>query len=422
MNVVIYPSKVKGTIQIPASKSISQRVLALALLHSGKTTIINPGKSEDELAILSVIRQLGCNIIYSDSAIQITGIDKINFSGTFDCGESGLALRMFTFICALSAHESTLTGSGTLAKRDMRSFDKILPGLGVKITSNNGRIPITVKGPLIPSDVTVDGSESSQYISGLMMALAYSSVRHITIILSDAVSIPYIDLTVKTMQEFGYPVERHSNKIFVLPATKTRDDIIQTIEGDWSNAAFWLVAATLNGKLYLKGLNFNSLQGDRSVIDIMGQCGITSKSENGFLIVEKPHFLYSFHCDATNTPDLFPPLVALACYCNGISTIKGVHRLVNKESNRATGLVEVFSKLGIHIWIEQDTMMIEGSAISGGTINAQGDHRIAMAASIAALRAKSTVTVLGANAVMKSYPDFYDHLKNIGTKFTLTED
>ena len=210
MIVTINSSFISGNIVAPASKSSMQRACALALLADGETTLLNPGKSNDDVAALDIIQKLGAEILQKEDGSLLIKDSKVFHLGDgrgFNCGESGLGIRMFTPIAALSSEEITITGTGSLLKRPMHFFDEIFPQLGISIESNNGYLPIKIKGPLQPADITMDGSLSSQFLTGLLIAFAKAATKPVTISVNDLKSKPYIDLTLQMMKQFGYEVE-----------------------------------------------------------------------------------------------------------------------------------------------------------------------------------------------------------------------
>lgn len=399
MIVKINPSTISGTVHAPASKSAMQRACALALISEGKTVISNPGKSNDDLAAIDVIQKLGADIETRNEELIISSKGIHPVSPEINCGESGLGLRMFAPIAALSSQKIILNGSGSLLKRPMDFFDEIFPLLGIKVETHNGKLPIKIKGPLQPADITIDGSLSSQFLTGLLIAFAKACTKPVTIKVNNLTSKPYIDLTLKMMQHFGWNVENISHEEFnFLPTSNFKPRTSNyTVEGDWSGGAFLLVASAIAGKISVEGLDVNSAQADKKIIEVLE----TAPGE-------------PFRFDATDCPDLFPPLVALAAYCKGISTIKGVSRLAHKESNRGITLQEEFAKMGVHIILDGDVMKIEGGKpIHGATVHSHHDHRIAMACAVAALGAEGETVIADAEAINKSYPDFYDHLQKL---------
>jgi 3-phosphoshikimate 1-carboxyvinyltransferase len=415
MQVTISPSFLKGTIIAPASKSAMQRACAAALIKGGKTILHNPGVSADDEAALDIIKQLGATVEKAENKIIIhsNGIKQV--STEINCGESGLSVRMFTSIAALSSQPITVTGKGSLVKRPLSFFTEVLPQLGVELISNNGLLPLQIKGPLQPKNIEVDGSLSSQFLTGLLLAYSAAGAKDVTITVRDLNSKPYIDLTLQVMKVFGLPAPINNKyKSFFFPGQPVNQSADQpfnyTVEGDWSGGAFLLVAGAIAGDITVKGLDVFSSQADKAVLQALMQAGANISVEEAQIHIRKSS-LQSFHFNAVDCPDLFPPLVALAAYCNGTSVIEGVHRLTHKESNRALTLQEEFRKMGVEITLQDDLMVIRGGeGVTGATVHSRHDHRIAMACAVAALGAGNDVIIDEAEAVNKSYPRFWEHL------------
>jgi len=422
--VTIHPSKLTGTVQAPASKSSMQRACAAALLRKGETVIHNPGHSNDDKAALDIILRLGAiaKIENGELKVKSNGIDPA--AGEVNCGESGLGIRMFTPLVALSNKEISITGEGSLATRPMHFFDAFFPQLGVSIRSNHGKLPLKIKGPLQPRNIEVDGSLSSQFITGLLMAYSAAEAKDVCIKVNDLKSKPYIDLTLDIMKQFGMNVPDNKNyEEFIfrrnaaphLPLTTHH----YTVEGDWSGGAFLLVAGAIAGPITVRGLDMTSSQADKAIVDaVISASGGIAIEAKGIKI--HPSAMSAFDFDATDRPDLFPPLVALAAYCKGETNIKGVSRLIYKESNRAIALQQEFGKMGVKIELNGDVMTIQGgNGVKGARVNSHHDHRIAMACAVAALKADGETIIEEAGAVKKSYPDFFNDLKSLGASVSL---
>lgn len=421
MLVTVYPAKLKGAQIAPASKSSMQRACAAALLHVGETIIHNPGHSNDDLAALDVIQKLGAVVTMNTNSITVHSKGVMPVGPEMNCGESGLGIRMFTPIAALSAQSITIQGKGSLVKRPMHFFDEILPLLKVAIQSQAGYLPIQIQGPLKPNTITVDGSLSSQFLTGLLMAYAASGAQDVFINVKDLKSKPYIDLTLHVLNHFGWKVVHQNYERFQfqlhapLPA-----HIEYTVEGDWSGAAFLLVAGATAGPIVVTGLQMDSTQADKQVMEALRKSNASIDIHpEGILIgpSKDPLGLQSFEFDATDCPDLFPPLVALAASCQGISHLKGVSRLAHKESNRGLTLQTEFAKMGVKIDLEDDVMKVYGGAeIQSSTVFSQHDHRIAMACAVATLNSNGPVQIIDAEAINKSYTDFFEHLQHLGAQ------
>jgi 3-phosphoshikimate 1-carboxyvinyltransferase len=436
MRATVYPNTLRGEQVAPASKSSMQRACAAALLHRGTTRILNPGHSNDDIAAIDVIQKLGAIVKTEDGSnekittpsilVQSNGVKPIGSS--MNCGESGLGIRMFAPIAALSDQSITIEGKGSLLKRPMHFFDTIFPKLGIQIQSHSGFLPIHIKGPLQPANIEVDGSLSSQFLTGLLMAYAATENTNAVIEVQDLKSKPYIDLTLSVLNTFGWKVQHQEYKRFEFQAHPPLAEHIEyTVEGDWSGAAFLLVAGAIAGPIVVKGLQLDSTQADKAVMQALKDaCTTIEIHENSILIgpakdsTEIVGPLKAFEFDATDCPDLFPPLVALAAVCKGVSIIHGVNRLAHKESDRGLTLQTEFAKLGIRIELNQDRMMVYGgTGIYGAEVSSHHDHRIAMACGVAALCADGPVSITNAEAVNKSYTDFFKQLQHLGAKVDL---
>ncbi len=425
MKIQIQPSGLKGFVQAPASKSSMQRACAAALLAKGKTVIQNPGRSNDDKAALGIVQSLGATteLIGGDWVVDSSGVDPV--AGKINCGESGLSIRMFASIAALSEKEISIVGDGSLVTRPMSFFDELFPKLGVMIKSNEGKLPLTIQGPLQPADIEIDGSLSSQFLTGLLFAYAASDAKDVTIKVKDLKSKPYIDLTLDVMKQYGLklPENRGYEEFYFGPEThlQHQTERTYTVEGDWSGGAFLLVAGAIAGAIEVRGLDLASTQADKAIVDVLmaANAGIAMDGKSIRMVAGD---MSAFEFDATDCPDLFPPLVALAAYCKGRSAIKGVGRLSHKESNRALTLQEEFGKMGVKIELTGDTMLIHGGGeLRGAIVHSRHDHRIAMACAVAALKAKTVTTIEEAQAVSKSYPDFYNDLEKLGAGVSLNK-
>ncbi len=426
MQAILAPSLLKGTITAPASKSAMQRACAAALIRKGETRLFNAGVSADDLAALNIIEQLGAKLWKKEGHMVIESRGIAPVFNHINCGESGLSVRMFTFIAALFDQTISIKGSGSLLKRPMHFFDEVLPGLNVVVESNNGYLPLEVMGPLIPKDITVDGSLSSQYLTGLLFAYSAADAKNVTISVRNLNSKPYIDLTLDVLTAFGLktPVNKgYKSFYFDNTTTDFNEEVLDyTVEGDWSGAAFLLVGGAVTGNIIVKGLDINSVQADKAILQPLMQAGaVMSIHEAGIEIRESN--LKAFQFNATDCPDLFPPLVALAAFCEGKSVIEGVHRLTYKESNRAHTLQQEFLKMGVEINIEQNHMLVKGNnKIRSCRVTSHHDHRIAMACAIAALKSEGEVVINDADAVNKSFPAFWNQLQNLGATVSLNHN
>ncbi len=407
-----------------------QRACAASLLSRGESIIINPGRSNDDQAALRVIEGLGANLTHlADGSIQVVGQGLKPKTELINCGESGLGIRMFAPIIALSEKRMTISGEGSLLARPMDFFDEVLPQLGVEVQSNKGRLPLILKGPLRPKNIIIDGSLSSQFLTGLLMAYAAAGATGVTITVQGLKSKPYIDLTLKVMGDFGLQVPEHNRyQTFhfagsVPAAPNPRAKVTYRVEGDWSGGAFLLIAGVIAGPISVLGLDLQSTQADKAILEALRSCGAKMEVSADRIDIgpASPRTsLRAFEFDATECPDLFPPLVALASYCQGISKIKGAERLRHKESNRAQTLRDEFTKMGVKVDWQADWLLVTGGlgGVKGAHVHSHHDHRIAMACAVAALAAQGESTIQEAQAIDKSYPGFFQDLRSLGAIIT----
>jgi 3-phosphoshikimate 1-carboxyvinyltransferase len=413
MERIVAPSTVKGIVKAPPSKSMTQRAIAAALLASGESTIINPSYCDDSLAAMSIAAGLGARVKPDVAEMTITGGGELK-EHKLNCGESGLAIRMFSPIAALYPTEIFITGAGSLKSRPMSMIEDALRQFGVTCNSHDGNLPLTIKGPLSGGECKIDGSISSQLLTGLLMALPLT-VKDSVIYVTDLKSRPYIDMTLQVLEKFGIKITNDSYSRFIISGSQKYKAGRFEVESDWSGGAFLLVAGAIAGEATVQGLRPDSRQSDKSILSALDRTGAKMSINENSISVSRSN-LKAFEFDATESPDLFPPLVTLASYCKGVSGIKGAKRLIHKESNRAEALVEEFGKLNIKVEVSDDYMIINGGKVKGGRVNSHEDHRIAMALAIAGLGASDKVAIKDSHCIGKSYPGFFDDLRQIGAQ------
>jgi len=410
MRKSVKPSAVSGNLRAPASKSVAQRAIAVAAIAQGQSVVHYPGSSDDVVSAIRVCRALGADIEQQPDKLIING-GISEPSQNLDCGEAGLGIRMFSPIAATLSKPVTLTGRGTLTQRPMSIIEQAVKAMGADCKTNNGYLPVTVTGPIKGGVAKVDGSLSSQVLTGMLIA-APKAKSDLTIDVNNLQSKPYIELTIEVMKAFGVDVENEDYQCFRVKSGVEYKPAELSVEGDWSGAAFLLVAGAIASKIRVENISTSSKQADRAIMDALEKAGANITSGDNFVEISK-NDLKCFNFDATDCPDLFPPLVALAAYCEGITRIKGVSRLRVKESDRAATLQKEFAKLKVDIKIDGEEMVIKGGRPNGGIVESHGDHRIAMAGGVAALCAKGPVEINGADAVTKSYPGFFEDLEMI---------
>ena len=414
MDKTVSLGSANGTITPPSSKSYAQRAIALALLAEGRTTLRNIEFCKDTRSAISCIEALGAKVSYLDeSTIAIDG-GLHPVTDTLMVGESGLATRLFTPIASLNSTPICIKGEGTLLHRPMMMMIEPLRRLGVEVRDGGGHLPIEVKGPIHGGNIEVDGSFSSQFITGLLLALPLAK-EDTTLHVRSAVSTPYIDMTIDTAKRFGVEIMHHEGDYseFYIEGGQKYAPADLAIEGDWSGASTMLVAGAISGRVTVKNLSTLSKQADTAICRALERAGAGIIIEGGSITVTKRR-LRSFTFDATNSPDLFPALAALAAAAHGQSTIIGTQRLLHKESDRAETIRQEYEKLGIEVDIsEENVMKIRGGEIHPATVFSHNDHRIAMSLAVSALRCKGDVTIENAECVEKSYPTFFEDLESI---------
>lgn len=421
MDKISARSKVRGSVQAPSSKSYAQRAVAASLLAEGETTLLNMELCNDTHAALTVVEALGA------SAAKTAGGAYVIRGGmrdgrltprntTVNIGESGLSTRMFAPIASLYDTAVTITGEGSILKRPMGMMAEPLRVLGAEVCLDGEYLPLTVKGPLKGGEAVVDGSVSSQFITGLLMALPLA-VSDTTIYVTDPKSIPYIDMTIDLLKGFGIEVAHNDTYTeFYIEGRQSYKAHTYNIEGDWSSASCLLVAGAVAGEITVGNLNPLSIQADIAIVDALSKAGAEIITDSGSVTVRNRP-LSAFEFDATHCPDLFPALAALAANCEGRSVITGTERLAHKESNRAETLKEEYGKMGIEVDISEDNIMyVTGGEIKSAVVDSHNDHRIAMSAAVAGLCSDGQVTVMDAEAVDKSYACFWDDLDSVRVK------
>ena len=427
MTCSVSPSAIGGSIRAPGSKSSLQRALACATLAPGVSTLRAPTWSADSLASARVAEVLGASVEMGPDRAVVRGVPEISGGASnapvfASCGESGTCMRMFSAVAALFPRVIELSGEGTLARRPMGMVVDALRSLGAECSTNGGRPPIRVRGPLRGGRVRLDGGESSQFLTGLLIALPLAQEDSV-IEVDNLVSRGYVDLTLDVMRAFGVQASRNAEFTeFRVKGGGTYKPADYEVEGDWSGAAFPLVAGALAARdrpVEVTGLSIASSQPDRAILQALKAAGAEVEAV-GACVRVRAAALRAFSFDATDCPDLFPPLVALASRCEGETLLTGANRLRAKESDRAAALSQEFARLGVGVAVEGDRMRVRGRAgaerLCGGCVTSRGDHRIAMAAAVAALAASEPVEISGAECVSKSYPAFFQDLAALGAQ------
>lgn len=420
MKLKIEKSFLKGKIEAIASKSYAHRALICAALSCDKTEIVCNSMSDDILATVQCLRALGADVKISEDIFYVTPIVNVNENAVLDCKESGSTLRfMLPIVCAL--------GVRAIIKVSKRLWERPIDVLLQSLRENGSIIEraegnrFLVSGKLKGGKIEIDADVSSQFISGLLLALPVVDGNSCVIMKNKVFSRPYIDITLDVVKDFGAKIKSCENEFEVEGGVPYQSQHNIRVEGDWSNAAFWLAMSLCeNSKLAVAGLNLKSVQGDMAILNILTSFGAKISSCNEELTITGGK-LAALTIDASDIPDLVPILAVIACMADGDTVFQNVERLRFKESDRLSSISEMINNIGGDAQIMHNKLIVKGNAkITGGIVNAYNDHRIAMAAAVAGV-IWGGVTLSCAESVSKSYPDFFEQLATVGGKITETE-
>jgi 3-phosphoshikimate 1-carboxyvinyltransferase len=414
MTLFLPAKTLSGTVEAPPSKSYAHRMLICASLADGQSIVHCDMISEDIQATIRCLNSMGAKIIIKKDNIYVTPLDISNTAHReciLDCGESGTTLRFLLPIACALGYRARFILHGRLSERPMTPLYNELSSHGAEITSNGDSI-IIAEGPLSNGEFQISGGVSSQFISGLLMALPITGGG--TLRVEDNIqSLPYVLITIDCLKKAGIDVKKERDNIYrVTGHYKKRN---WSVEGDWSNAAFWLCSGAFSeNKLKVKGLNINSHQGDKKIIELIQQFGAKVEISPTAITVS-PKNLNAIDIDAKDIPDLVPALCVCASAAVGKTRIYNAERLRYKESDRLRAVREVISSMGGRIEETSDGLVIWGvPSFQNSEVESWNDHRIAMMASIAAARCKDGLTLHGAECVRKSYPRFFNDYKILG--------
>lgn len=413
----IDPTMLSGKVQIPPSKSISHRALIAAALAGKACKIENIILSKDISATLQCIKALGVDFAVDQEA----GV--VSFSGKkrnvpkklkLHCEESGSTLRFMIPLALLSGKKVELIGKGRLMSRPQKPYMDIFEEKGIFCRIEKDTMEL--EGKLKAGIFSLPGDVSSQFVTGLLFALPLLKGDSEIVITTEMESKGYLDLTLSVLKDFGIRIINEDYKRFIVPGGQTYQAIDYRIEGDYSQAAFFLVAGALGCDLKCYGLKTDSLQGDKAILELLKETGAeVFLSQDGSLQAKRTNQMNGTVIDAREIPDLVPILAVLCSFLRGESRIINAGRLRMKESDRLSAIAGELSKLGLSIEEGEDYLKIQGvQTLHGETVSAWNDHRIAMALAIAACRCEGAVMIDGGNeAVQKSYPDFFEVYKNL---------
>ncbi|MDO4436749.1 MAG: 3-phosphoshikimate 1-carboxyvinyltransferase [Coriobacteriaceae bacterium] len=434
----INPQPLSGTVPAIASKSMAHRIIIAAALANGVTRIACDSTCADIDATIRCLTALGARIQWVSGGLEVHpapksiehGLLRALAGATLDCGESGSTLRfMLPVACALGA-DATFVGSGRLGERPLSPLAEELIAAGSELEGLGG-LPLRTKGRMRAGRFELPGNVSSQYVSGLLLAAPLLAGTTEVAVTGELESRPYVDLTIDVLGRFGVEVTVEEGAtaaglpltVFTVSSQGYRTPREIAVEGDWSNAAFWLCAGALGRhSVTVRGVSANSIQGDRNVGAALMLFGAKGQ-RNARAATIRPDRLRGITLDAHDIPDLVPVLAAVASCAEGTTRFTGCSRLRIKESDRLATTAAELTNLGARVRVEGDGLVIEGSPmLAGGRVNSHNDHRIAMMAAVAAVRCEGMVEIAGAEAVNKSYPDFFEHYRMLGGDVELIDE
>lgn len=413
MNVKIKPSKLIGRVNAPSSKSFSHRMLIAAALAGGVSEISNISRSEDIDATVDALTALGAKIFREGTTYTVIGIKTPSASAVIDCRESGSTMRFIIPIAAALGCSCEFHGSGKLPERPITPYIREMGKHGAVITKTEGVMPFTMNGKLKGGEYVLEGDISSQFITGLLFALPLCSENSVIRLASKLESKPYADMTTDALSRFGISIEESEDKdgmpLYRIRGGQKYHSADVTVEGDYSQAAFYFAANALGSEIKVDNLNENSVQGDKKILEIIRDMGYNK------LNAQTSGKLPAFSADVSDIPDLVPILTVLGCFTDGVSRITGAKRLKIKESNRLEAIAVALGNIGGKVKVLDDSLEIEPvERFHGGTIDGCNDHRIVMASAIASTMSDGEITITDAEAVSKSYPDFWTDFAALG--------
>ena len=423
--VKIFPTKLKGTVVAPSSKSMGHREIICAGLAAGTSIIDNISMSKDIEATMRCLKAI--NVAVDEIPSMIEGRKALQISGTghpmaaadsVDCGESGSTLRFFLPLGANLNCPLTFTGHGKLVSRPLQAYYDIFDEKFIQYFNDNGCLPVTVNGRLTPGTYKLPGDVSSQFVSGLLFALPLLNGDSVIEITSPLESSAYVDMTINCLAKYGVQIENEGglHHRYLVKGKQRYQAQDSQVEGDWSQAAFWTVGGSLGDGITCQGVNVNSLQGDQAVVDIMERMGAVIKQDANSVTVNGGATKATV-IDAANCPDIIPVLTVLAAVSEGTTKIINAGRLRIKECDRLAAMTSELNKMGANITEEPEGLTIVGKPqglVGGVQVDAWNDHRIAMSLAIAAQKCAAPIILTGAESVAKSYPTFWEDYKSVG--------
>ena len=414
MNARLTPAALSGTLRAPTSKSDAHRALIAAALCDSPTEIILEDMSADIQATMDCLCHLGAELNGTGPLYRMRPLSprQLPSSPLLDCAESGTTLRLLLPVAAALGSMARFCGSGRLPQRPIGELVAALNDNGC--TFSQPQLPFSIGGALRPGSYALPGNISSQYLSGLLLGLPLLPGDSRIVLTTALESAAYVDMTLHTLSAFGVQAELDGQGYRVPGCQKYRSPGRLRVEGDWSNAAFFLAAGALAGPITVKGLAADSLQGDRRICGLLRRFGAeVAERDDAATVTRRP--LHGIDIDVSEVPDLFPVLAVVAAGAQGTTRLLNAARLRMKESDRLHAVASMLIALGASALEQPDALVIEGTGIlKGGMVKGCNDHRIVMAAAIASLICREPVTVSDGEAIRKSYPRFFEDFNSLG--------
>ena len=402
-----------ASVNIPSSKSYVHRMAICAALSKGRSTISNVNFSEDITATLSCLETLGCRWSVNKSEITIESGEFTKENKIYNCGESASTLRFMIPVVLATVGKGKFVGSETLLKRPLDIYFEIFDKTGISYDYVPGEY-LSVEGNLCESEYCLDGSVSSQFVTGMLLSLAYLGGGRKLNISGALSSAPYVDITREVMELYGVKVDFDGSS-FTIDESQKFTPCDSVAQGDYSQSAFYLAAAVAGGEITLKNLSSKTSQGDAVIVDLVEKMGGRIERDEFEIRAYKSELKSIGTIDAEHFPDIVPPLALICTGCIGDTVITNVSRLKIKESNRLLAVENLLNTLGADVRTDDNNIYIKGGAkLHGGKVSAVNDHRIAMTASVASVMADGSITIAESESVKKSYPHFYEDLKKLG--------
>ncbi|EGT3617080.1 3-phosphoshikimate 1-carboxyvinyltransferase [Clostridium perfringens] len=418
--VIITPSKLKGNVKIPPSKSMAHRAIICASLSKGESIITNIDFSEDIIATMEGMKALGADIQVEKDKLIINGenIFKASEEKIIDCNESGSTLRFLVPISLIENNKVNFIGRGNLGKRPLKTYYEIFDEQGIKYSYEDEKLDLNIEGSLKGGEFKVKGNISSQFISGLLFTLPLLKEDSKLIITTELESKGYIDLTLNMIEKFGVIIENRGYREFLIKGNQSYKPMDYKVEGDYSQSAFYFSAGALGSEVNCFDLDLNSYQGDKECIEILERMGAkliesSIKDKDSLKIIGG--YLKGTVIDASQCPDIIPVLAVVAALSKGETRVINGERLRIKECDRLNAICTELNKLGANIIELEDGLIIKGvEKLNGGEVYSHKDHRIAMSLAIASTRCNEEVIIEEPDCVKKSYPGFWEDFKMLG--------